>query len=293
MATPQIRSPRPYSQGEDFQLWLRRFEAYARAVKTPEEQFCNALLALLDDAAFRAYDLLALTDEQSQDYKQLVEALTKRFSPSTGQQELRWMLSQRTQEAEESLDTFADALVHLANKAYPTQDASLRAELVLDRFIAGLRDDRLHEALVQSPPETLKTLDEARTAAKRLEAAQSARRRMRSKRTVVCTTTVDSAEREDDVVSTSTTPQTQVATLGTPRGDPQLAEALRRNTELLERLLARMNTDTSKPTRPQRRRPPGSCWECGEQGHYRYDCPRRAGNDQRPATWVDRRPRTR
>ena len=43
---------------------------------------CTALLALLDDAAFRDFDLLGLSEETVQDYKQLVEALTTRFSPS-------------------------------------------------------------------------------------------------------------------------------------------------------------------------------------------------------------------
>ena len=59
------------------QLWCRRFEAYALSVMLLKEQLCDALLALLDDAAFRAFDLLGLSEMTSQDYKLLVEALTK------------------------------------------------------------------------------------------------------------------------------------------------------------------------------------------------------------------------
>ena len=64
MATPlQIRAPRPYSAGDDFALWIRRFEAYARSVRIPDDKLPDALLALLDDAAFRAYDLLGLDED--------------------------------------------------------------------------------------------------------------------------------------------------------------------------------------------------------------------------------------
>ncbi len=95
MASPQIRAPKPYSPGDDFVLWTRRFEAYARSTRITDGQMSDALLALLDDAAFRAYDLSGITEETSRDYKQLVKALSKRFAPSTGRQELRWLLAQR------------------------------------------------------------------------------------------------------------------------------------------------------------------------------------------------------
>ena len=184
MATPNtggsggiIRAPRPYSLGDDFALWTRRFEAYARAVRTPQAQLCDSLLASLDDAAFRAFDLLGLGEEITTDYKQLTEALSKRFSPATGQQELRWQLGERVQEADESLDAFADALIHLANRSYPGMEAKQRMELVCDRFVAGVANEDVQDAFVRTPPETL---EEARNTAKRIAAAYAARRRMSS-----------------------------------------------------------------------------------------------------------------
>ena len=82
-----------FSPGDDFQLWYRWSEANAQSVRLPQEPLCDALLALLDNAAFRAFDLLDLSEETSQDYKQLVETLTKRFSSSMGQQEVKWLLT--------------------------------------------------------------------------------------------------------------------------------------------------------------------------------------------------------
>ena len=286
MATPAplIRTPRPYSVGDDFALWIRRFEAYTRAVRIPDDKLSDALLALLDDAAFRAFDLLGLPEETVKDYKQLVDALKKRFAPGAGQQELRFLLGQRVQEAGETLDGFADALIHLANRAYPEMESKLRMELARDRFVAGVQEEYIQEALLRSPPETL---DRARETAKCAEAAQAARRRMRPKKTRVCAT---SSESEDTATAESKNlVPSEVAAVGNPR--EELAEAVRRNTEMLERLLSQMQmpgTSSKDSGRAGRRRPP-TCWRCGQLGHLRRDCP---GNEKRPSTWVDRRPRT-
>ena len=47
---PLIQTPRPYSMGDNFALWIHWFEAYTRAVKIPDDKLSDALLALLDNA---------------------------------------------------------------------------------------------------------------------------------------------------------------------------------------------------------------------------------------------------
>ena len=71
-----VRMLKAFSPGDDFQLWCRWFEASARSVRLPQEELCDAVFALLDDATFRAFDLLGLLKE-SQDYKLWVETLTE------------------------------------------------------------------------------------------------------------------------------------------------------------------------------------------------------------------------
>lgn len=291
MATPlQIRAPRPYSAGDDFALWIRRFEAYARSVKIPDDKLPDALLALLDDAAFRAYDLLGLDESVVRDFKQLTKALSKRFAPSTGQPELRFLLGQRQQEAGETLDDFADALIHLANQSYPTLEPKLRMELARDRFVAGVRSEHVQEALLKSPPETL---DHARETAKRMEAAQAARKLMRPKRSdVLAVTTADTQdEGELTVTESADHVQQRVAAVATHRQDDSLMEAVRRNTEMLERLLGQMTLSGNTTQRPPPRRRAPTCWRCGQRGHIRRECTN-SGNEQRLAPWVDRQPRT-
>ena len=159
-------------------------------------------------------------------------------------------------------------------------------ELVCDRFVAGVANEDVQDAFVRTPPETL---EEARNTAKRIEAAYAARRRMRAKRTAVHATTSGA-----DIAAVSTTAASQ-QNVTTPVNATQdtLVEAIRRNTETLERLMAQL-PHTSPVPQPARRRSPGPCWQCGKQGHLRRNCPsavRPPGNEQRPATWVNRRPR--
>ena len=280
--------------GDDFALWIRRFEAYARAVKIPDEALCDALLALLDDAAFRAFDLLDLGEEIVTDFKKLTEALRKRFAPSTGLHELRFSLGQREQGPSETLDEYADALVLLANRAYPELETKLRMGLALDQFMAGIRNEHTQDILLQSPPETL---DAARETAKRLEAAQAARKRMRSKKQqqVNALGSWDEGQESDDGNS-----QGRLSAHTSCPND--LALAVRRNTEMLEKLLvqltlpsgeARASSQHKEPQgRPRRPRRPLTCWQCRELGHVQRNCPNYPGNEQRLAPWAQRQPRT-
>ena len=77
------------SRTQAVHTWRRFFsvetEIRVRAAKIDEAQLSDALLALLDDAAFRAFDLLGLTEDVRADYKQLVEALSRRFASTTGE----------------------------------------------------------------------------------------------------------------------------------------------------------------------------------------------------------------
>ena len=53
------------------------------------------------------------------------------------------------------MDAFADALVHLANHAYPKLEAGLREDIVKDRFVKGFSSEYVQDALLHPPPGTL------------------------------------------------------------------------------------------------------------------------------------------
>ena len=289
MATAQFRGPKPYTPGADFSLWRRRFESYARAAKIPQDQLSDALLALLDDAAFRAFDLLGLTEAVRADYKQLVEALSRRFASTTGEPALRFQLGQRHQEAAETLDEFADALLDLANRAYPELDSDVRMRLARDRFVAGVRADYIQESLLQTPPDSL---EDARKVAKRLEAARAARRQMQTSNKARAVHSLESNPDSEDESPRSTGREVTMVT----RTDQALLEAVQHNTTAVQRLVEQMAAIQSQTARiplTAGRRPSGGrsrnrCWKCGEPGHLRSNCP--SGNEDRSATRVARRP---
>ena len=112
---------------------------------------CDALLALLDDASFRAVDLLGLEDATRSDLKLLTDALRKWCAPSAGHQELTFALSQHEQEPSETLDDYVDSLISLSNRAYPDLDNRLRMGLVFDQFLRRLRSEHIQDALLNSP----------------------------------------------------------------------------------------------------------------------------------------------
>ena len=89
-----------------------------------------------------------------------------------------FQLGQRHQESAETLDESADALLDLANWAYPELNPEVRMRLAHDRFVAGVRADYIQEILLQTPPDSL---EDVRRVAKRLEAAWAARRQMSNK----------------------------------------------------------------------------------------------------------------
>ena len=210
------------------------------------------------------------------------------FIPIHGQQELHEIFAgTATAGGWGTLDDFADALIHLANRSYPSLEPKLRMELARDRFVAGVRSEHVQEALLKSPPDTL---DDARGTARRMEAAQAARKLMRSKRSDVLAVTTDARQGGGEPESTEC-----VAALTTHRRDDGLVEAVRRNTAMLERLLAQMTSSgnqegASGPTTNPPRRRPLTCWQCGQRGHIRRNCP--SGNEQRLAPRVNRQSRT-
>ena len=91
-------------------------------------------------------------------------------------------------------------------------ESKLRMELARDRFVAGIQEEYIQEALLRSPPDTLDQAREMAKCAEAAQAAQAARRRMRPKKTGVCVT---SSENVDTVTVESKNPvQGEVAAVG-------------------------------------------------------------------------------
>ena len=206
---------------------------------------------------------------------------------------MKWLLMHRTQEPGESLDAFANGLVHLANHAYPKLEVGLRADIVKDRFVEGVSSEYIQDALLHSPPGIL---DEARDAAGCAKVAQATWRMLQSRRMAEASST-SMVETADGIV---TLPQHhEIAAVSANRDrEDRLAEAIRSNTEVLKKLMSqlpRSTPDSSSFSQPRQCRRPASCslptcWTCGQPGHFRHECP--TGNKRWPVPSGNHRSRS-
>ena len=75
-----MRPPSRFAAGGGFELWLKRFELYAKRAAFPKEQWTKELIPLLEDEPFRVVDQLDLTE--STNYDAVVARLKQQFAPS-------------------------------------------------------------------------------------------------------------------------------------------------------------------------------------------------------------------
>ena len=172
-------------------------------------------------------------------------------------------MGQRQQQPLETFEEFCDALIHLANRAYPDLDVDVRMNLVRDRFIAGVNAEYIQDRLLEMAP---KSLDSARDIAKCLEAARSAEKRMQ----MTSVTPVFNLQSDKTQRITTTTLDVKTAP-----SSPDIVEVLRKNTETLGRLADQISKLCLEPAeiQPTRRSRSRICWKCEESGHLMHNCP--------------------
>ncbi len=77
-----LRPPVRYSTGVVLELWLTRFELYARGAAVPETEWKAELLPLLDDESFRVVNQLRLV--QAGSYEDVKAHLKPQFTGHLG-----------------------------------------------------------------------------------------------------------------------------------------------------------------------------------------------------------------
>ena len=186
-------------------------------------------------------------------------ALAKWFAPTTGEAELCFQFGQRCQKPSESFDEFIDVIVDLVNRAYPEMEVGTRMNVVRNRFIAGGKTDFMQERLLELAPNSL---DEACQKAKELDAARSARKRMRTSATGIYN------------LSTSNDQEIQPSEVAVITTNIELQNIVKRNTEMLEQLSKQIKLlQTNRPVVPvQYSGRQVRYWICGKLGHIKRNC---------------------
>lgn len=107
-------------RGEDAKSWFKRFEVCAAANGWNDEKKLRRVPTLLQGRAWAVYD--SLTDDETDTYAHLKEALMQQLCPDTDEERLiaRGELSRRRlKEGQESIDELARDIERLLDKASP------------------------------------------------------------------------------------------------------------------------------------------------------------------------------
>ena len=141
--------PIPEFSGDDlsltnnsFQQWLEQFEMVSELAQWPENIQLKQLALRLRGSA-QAY-FRTCSEEQKHDYQALVQAMSQRFTPVRIQALECSTFHERKQGRKETVDTYAQELQRLFQRAYPSAvhgnpDAQEMGQAVLSsQFVSGL-----------------------------------------------------------------------------------------------------------------------------------------------------------
>lgn len=179
-------------------------------------------------------------------FARLVDALEQRYQPADQIALYRTQLRSLRQSPKETLGDLGDRVERLVRLAYPNAEGDIADDLARDSFVASLGEGELRSWVCQARPATFA---EARAAALQGEAFAQAERDKGGLIRTISSSAPGPVRHQEGVTE-----------------DPTKA--------LLTQILARLESLESGGG-PTRRR---GCFQCGEMGHFKRDCPRRPGN---------------
>ena len=210
--------------------------------------------------------LVNLAGDRRQDFRSLVAALESRFGTSHRTEISKVKFKSRVRQRDEELSALAEDIERLARLAYAGAPPILIDTLARDQFIDSLPDDDMRLRLRQERPPTLQRALEL---ALELESFRLANRHQRTR-----------ISRETKLEDEVKPQDTRTTTLDIAKKMEAASDQIARAKERLEALMR--GSRKPNPKSPRRKDPHDTkCWKCGEEGHFRYSCPRRSPSPKR------------
>ena len=149
-------------QGDDFELWVKRFEAWAKLYAPSNDDKVLFFPTMLGDAAFAIYS--SLPEQEQTDFQMVKSWFSEAYSSKALIDAFRAELQTRIRKDGENLVVYIAELRHLVQRAYPKYNEEAREDVVLNRFLEGTGE--IGRKVRKRDP---KTVSEAIEKASRLE----------------------------------------------------------------------------------------------------------------------------
>ncbi|KAL1444696.1 hypothetical protein MTO96_029659, partial [Rhipicephalus appendiculatus] len=144
----QLQSPQAFSFiAEQWSAWKRRWERFRTASglhHQPDSDKINSLIYIMGDKAEDVLTALCLTTANAKKYAKVIEAFDSHFVIKKNIMYERALFNRRIQDEGEPMTDFITALHTLAERC---DYGDLNDELIRDRIVVGVRDQKLSTKL--------------------------------------------------------------------------------------------------------------------------------------------------
>lgn len=125
----------PGKQGDDFELWVKRFEAWAKLHAPSNDEKVLFFPTMLGDAAFSVFS--SLTELEQNDFNSIKSKFLAAYSSKAMIDAFKAELQARTRKDGENLVVYAAELRRLVKRAFPKYNVEAREDVVLSKFLEG------------------------------------------------------------------------------------------------------------------------------------------------------------
>ena len=247
--------PDKYDGHKSWENYIMHFDACKKLNGWDDETACAWLATCLIGDAIKV--LGSSGASESLGYDALKKKLGRCFGPCNSPENYVIEFRNRKRQVHETIQELGQAMRQLVSLAYPDMSVETQEQLVKEQFKDAIDDSELRAAIFRARP---KTLEDAISAAIETECflkAEKARSRGRASYNRM----LEQQNEEGDSRLSRVEGQLQQMV--------EMMHNLQANSTPYSADTPSQSTRHSSPGRPGK---PSSCYYCGEQGHFKYDC---------------------